>query len=418
MARVVELGLGEVVADRELHPRVSLDRRLVEHYAQLIEEGVELPPVRVARKGDRYFLLDGFHRYHAHLRAGRATIRAVVCEVPEGEWFYHACLWNSRHGKRLTPEDMRRAAEKLYGQGYSTEEIARALGCSRRWANELLREVKEREREKVAELYSKGLSPREIAGKLGLKLETVEKHIGLLSTLEVTSNVDTPLKEKALELLREGKSLRETARALGVSHETVRRWARERVRELGRRGMSAGEISRETGVRVSVVERWLEPEGRERPGEETAESVRGGRQLSSAELAAARRESAYDPASLVPVEWRGAYLCPLCDLKLALPSLEAYARHLASHHRASPLSVFEALRRAQRPSIARSGVPEVTGEDLALISRVLGFEPGDLAGLPEEELRALAAEAREALIAREVVKAFLERSGDGSDGEA
>lgn len=251
----LEVRLEEVYFDDDIYPRVGVDEELVEKYASLLEEGVELPPVKAVEKPSdtgRYLCLDGKHRYLAHEKAGRETIKVEVYKIPDKWLLYYASRWNAKHGKQLSKEDVRKTAEKMYKLGYSVKRIAIALGYSDRWIRELLKEIREDERAKVAELYGQGVPPKEIVEKLGLKLEAVEGYIKQLSTLEVTSSVDTPLKEKAVRLRKEGKSLREIAKKLGVSKSTIQKWLKELEAEKEEKLVEEAVDEQGEGARVSV----------------------------------------------------------------------------------------------------------------------------------------------------------------------
>jgi ParB-like chromosome segregation protein Spo0J len=52
--------------------------RTVERYRQLLEDGRDAPPVRLAPHGDRYLVRDGRHRVHAARAAGFSMIEAEV----------------------------------------------------------------------------------------------------------------------------------------------------------------------------------------------------------------------------------------------------------------------------------------------------------------------------------------------------
>ncbi len=96
---VREVSISKVVIDYKLYPRVKIDESVVNHYAELIKEGVVFPPIKVVEKNGKYIILDGVHRYLAYKKAGFDKIRVEVYEIPEKDWFYYASLWNAEHGK-------------------------------------------------------------------------------------------------------------------------------------------------------------------------------------------------------------------------------------------------------------------------------------------------------------------------------
>src|SRR5690349_20102143 len=67
--------LDAITLDPELQPRARIDRAVMENYAQLMVDGVTLPPVTVFNTGQQQLLADGFHRWHVHNAPQLETIR-------------------------------------------------------------------------------------------------------------------------------------------------------------------------------------------------------------------------------------------------------------------------------------------------------------------------------------------------------
>lgn len=158
----VELRLDEIDTRAELQPRVRLDRRKVEEYQIMVEEGSEPPPIEVFRTGDGdYLMSDGFHRYEVFRLLGRETILAYV---HEGGWIearLHAEDTNLKHGLAFSNADKRKILEDRIRYGYggfvregdqivekpSTRELAKDFGVSHRtiglWIEEYIRRGEE-----------------------------------------------------------------------------------------------------------------------------------------------------------------------------------------------------------------------------------------------------------------------------------
>jgi vacuolar-type H+-ATPase subunit I/STV1 len=97
-------------------------------------EDVEFPPVVVFNDGANYWLVDGFHRWHANKKAGFLDIE---CEIHDGTR-RDAVLWsvgaNASHGLRRTNDDKRKAVltllEDLEWSEWSDSEIGRRCNVS------------------------------------------------------------------------------------------------------------------------------------------------------------------------------------------------------------------------------------------------------------------------------------------------
>ena len=126
--------LGVLVLDQKLQSRVEIDETAVSEYAEAIAAGDEFPPVLAFFDGIHYYLTDGYHRYHAHKRAGKASIKVEVINGTFRDAIFHATSVNSKHGMRRSNADKRKAVmtllEDFEWEGMSSSEIAKHCGVS------------------------------------------------------------------------------------------------------------------------------------------------------------------------------------------------------------------------------------------------------------------------------------------------
>ena len=128
------LNLGALVLDPKLQSRVETNEQTIEEYAEAIKLGDEFPALLSYFDGTHYWLVDGYHRYHAHKKAGKA---GVSCEIVNGTFtdaVLRATSVNSKHGMRRTYADKRKAVMTLLDDfewsQWSNAEIARHCGVS------------------------------------------------------------------------------------------------------------------------------------------------------------------------------------------------------------------------------------------------------------------------------------------------
>ena len=76
--KLLSLPTARIRAERAAQPREFLNESVCREYAELIQAGVEMPPIFVFYDGSVYWLASGFHRLRAHLLAGRKEILAEV----------------------------------------------------------------------------------------------------------------------------------------------------------------------------------------------------------------------------------------------------------------------------------------------------------------------------------------------------
>lgn len=138
------LNLGAVVLDPRLQSRTETNEEVIEDYSDAIKRGDEFPPLLVYFDGTHYWLVDGYHRYHAHKKAGKA---GVACEVVNGtitEAILKAASVNTKHGMRRTNADKRKAVMTLLDDfvwsDWSNIKIAEHCGVSPAFVSNLRNE--------------------------------------------------------------------------------------------------------------------------------------------------------------------------------------------------------------------------------------------------------------------------------------
>ena len=114
--------------------RVAINNELVQDYAQAIESGTEFPPVVVFNDGVDNWLADGFHRFHAHNAAGKASIAADVRMGTARDAVLFSVGANGTHGLNRTNADKRKAVETLLADSewaqWSNVAVAKACAVS------------------------------------------------------------------------------------------------------------------------------------------------------------------------------------------------------------------------------------------------------------------------------------------------
>lgn len=109
--------------------RVEINETAVQEYADSIAAGVDFPPVIVFFDGVDYWLADGFHRFLAHVRAGKNSIFETVIPGGKREAILYSVGANHSHGLRRTNADKNKSVLMLLQDDewskWSDNEIAR-----------------------------------------------------------------------------------------------------------------------------------------------------------------------------------------------------------------------------------------------------------------------------------------------------
>lgn len=100
--------LEKIRLDGGTQPRKEIDEPLVQHYTEILLEGKDkFPPIDLWFDGKAYWPSDGFHRFHAHKRAGFKDIEATVNQGTKRDAFLACLKANGKHGKPRTPDERR-----------------------------------------------------------------------------------------------------------------------------------------------------------------------------------------------------------------------------------------------------------------------------------------------------------------------
>jgi len=138
-----KINLDAIRIDGGTQPRERIDMATVTEYAEAIKAGADLPPVIVFHDGADNWLADGFHRWHGHKQADKASILADVRAGSLLDAKLFAVGANGAHGLRRTNEDKRRAVQMVLDEpawkDWSDRNVAEACGVSHTFVAQIRR---------------------------------------------------------------------------------------------------------------------------------------------------------------------------------------------------------------------------------------------------------------------------------------
>lgn len=140
-----KLNLNAIRIDGGTQARVEIDMDVVADYAEAVKAGIDFPLITVYHDGADYWLADGFHRFHAHKQAGKASIAAEVLSGTVREAILHSLGANGTHGLRRSNADKRKAVQTLLADAewadWSDRKIAEVCGVTHPFVATLRRPV-------------------------------------------------------------------------------------------------------------------------------------------------------------------------------------------------------------------------------------------------------------------------------------
>jgi len=165
---------------KELYPRLKPHDDVVERYRDALDQ---LPPITVARDG---ILVDGYHRWQAHVREGVDEIAAEnLGNLSDAEIVRESIKRNSSHGQQLDRKDKQRMAGQLWqtlahlDSAERVKDIAELLAVSERSVQAWTKDARKAEREDMQarawDMWLDCNTQRDIAEFVGVSVGTINE---------------------------------------------------------------------------------------------------------------------------------------------------------------------------------------------------------------------------------------------------
>lgn len=114
--------------------RLKIDQNYVEEIYEKMKDEVEYDAVTIFFDGKEYWLADGFHRYHATRKLGRASIKCKITNGLLRDAILYSKSANNNHGLPPTLQDKLNNAKELCDDfewsGFSNRQIGRICDVS------------------------------------------------------------------------------------------------------------------------------------------------------------------------------------------------------------------------------------------------------------------------------------------------
>ena len=166
------ISVGDVVFRSDLYPRFQPDPARIQQYADCVDL---LPPIEV---NQHHELIDGYHRWSAHKKAGRDTITITVTATESDvELDRLGVQRNSTAGIQLSADEKAKKARQWFAAGVPEVQIASDMSTSARTLSRWLADAKKAQKADrdatIAELWLGCHTEEEIAAEVGVEPGTV-----------------------------------------------------------------------------------------------------------------------------------------------------------------------------------------------------------------------------------------------------
>lgn len=121
----------ELLFDKKLYPRNHVMWRTWIKYVSAMQSGAIFPPIKIAKRGKKIYVIDGWHRIEAKKYLKEKAIEAELIDIPKGNWFAEAKALtielNTHHGTSLSAQDNARAIVELQQLGLTNQRISKIV---------------------------------------------------------------------------------------------------------------------------------------------------------------------------------------------------------------------------------------------------------------------------------------------------
>ena len=164
MAKVTKIDIKKIRIDGGTQMRVTMSPEHIGGLKEAISEmGETLPPMRCCFDGSEYWLVDGFHRYHAYSQLGYKTVEVEWTEGSQQDAIIASFGVNNDHGLPRDRSTKRRIVEMAISHPNfikaSNKVIAAACAVSDTFVAAMRDpEVREKQQKKVLKHFAKKIA--------------------------------------------------------------------------------------------------------------------------------------------------------------------------------------------------------------------------------------------------------------------
>ena len=170
----------EIIWREDLYPRFEPIPARIQQYSECIEL---LPPIEINQRNE---LIDGYHRWTAHKKAGIDTIPVTVTEtINDIELDRLMTKRNADFGIQLSQDQKRRKARQWFvdlsiDKQQIADDLAVPLKTIRNWLARKTKDLKAEQQRRAAEMWLALYTEEEIAEVTGVPRQTIHDWIGKL----------------------------------------------------------------------------------------------------------------------------------------------------------------------------------------------------------------------------------------------
>lgn len=231
-----KVNLNDIRIDGGTQGRVVVDQNHVYHMVEMMKEGYEFDPIDTNFDGATYWLVDGFHRYHAYKLLGIKEVTLKYVPGTQAEAVIRSYGVNARHGLPRSFEDKKKIVLAALGnptlKDASNYEIAKICEVSQPFVagvkdpekKKKQKEAKEKNiKKKAEELNEQEAQATENTNQISNQKESISATVDLNAGVAPDED-ELRANELALQADQDAMyKLLEADEPLAVAHEEIKR---------------------------------------------------------------------------------------------------------------------------------------------------------------------------------------------------
>ncbi|MGD9163091.1 MAG: DNA methyltransferase [Desulfobacteraceae bacterium] len=198
MRKVQSIRIEDIVLDRSIYPRISVDHKRISMFEENMRDGFEFDPIHLQKHPDepgKYRILDGVHRFKAYKGIEEKEVKAEIINLNGEDPLLYAAS-QAIGPRELSDEDARDTARRAYQKNpkLSSEKIGRVVGRTRRSVDSYIADLRAAVQMtlnlKLFRMNRLGIPQEKIADRLSIRQRSVSNYLAKMAALPNLLNED------------------------------------------------------------------------------------------------------------------------------------------------------------------------------------------------------------------------------------
>ena len=198
MSKIQSIKTTDIVLDKSIYPRNSIDHKRVAMFEENMRDGFEFDPIHLQAHPDepeKFRILDGAHRFQAYKGIGEKEVKAEIINLNGEDPLLYAAS-KAIGPRELKDDEARETARRAYKNNpkITSKKIGARICRSRRTVDSYISDLRAASQFdlslKILRMSRLGVPQERIAQRFGLDQKTISNYSGKKATLPFLLNTD------------------------------------------------------------------------------------------------------------------------------------------------------------------------------------------------------------------------------------